>query len=284
MSKIWNMASWRHRQQPRKYNSVRAIGEPRDTFETIDPDLNKALGREMIDHGADAQGFTQYSLATCDGCGYHVCSCEKPKRMLCEFVDGVISPVSGNFVRCHPHGQVWDRLMPDAGCGLCREEKRASLQADMQPVPHRSSRDVASWVAPESPAAPERRCDHTGIGLPGCEICDPVAKTRQRIERVSSASSCLAGKDQGTRQELSVSMGSRQTSAESGINQTREVIFEGRPLRVGDQVCAISMPQVVCTVEAFEDTRCGIYLTLSQPGTRTVGGYTASNWTRVGDI
>lgn len=61
------------------------------------------------------------------------------------------------------------------------------------------------------------------------------------------------------------------------------VIFEGRPLKIGDQVRAKDMPLVVVTVEGWEVTHLGIYFALSQGGSEPIPGYRESNWTRVSE-
>lgn len=81
-------------------------------------------------------------------------------------------------------------------------------------------------------------CNHSGIGLLGCEVCDQLAKVRQASERASgrSASSGVTEKAEDSDLASSKSMAYSQPSAETGINQTQGVMFEGRALKVGDQI------------------------------------------------
>jgi len=69
----WDMARVASlRSLPAKRKMHGAVGTPRDSFDIG----TRADSREFIDCGQDALGFTEYSAATCDGCGYHVCACD----------------------------------------------------------------------------------------------------------------------------------------------------------------------------------------------------------------
>lgn len=143
----WNAAGTRHRQTPRKYRACGPVGEKRM--------LGAPRATDMV----------------CHGCGYHVCSCEKSKGDWQVHRPGEPNANERKAVDRYLVSRIADEVLKQA-----MPEQVAHPDGPNEEA-HRAS------MQPEGGTAAET-CNHTGIGLPGCEVCDPLAKVRQAGERV----------------------------------------------------------------------------------------------------
>lgn len=210
----WNAAGLRHRQTPRRYKAVAPVGDhelnvqghglPEGTYRYLENGK-----RVSITLREDRPTWPGVEPEVCPGCKVHVCSCEKPKQSdVCSACANgrtcIYLTTTGKscinydgaelFQVAHPDGPTdeahraamqpqggtaaeWLGTQPprfERGPGLhCFESAGSALTVDQ----------ALARLAAFKPAATSA-CNHSGIGLLGCELCDPLAKVRQASERV----------------------------------------------------------------------------------------------------